>query len=182
MQRLLSSSSFAFDIDNYKLDLPELQGTPHDIAREKCQLASQQLKTAVFTEDTCLSFYGLNDLPGPYIKWFLDSLGHDGLNKLLHGFNDDRAYAQTIIAYSPGPGMEIQLFEGRTEGRIVPARGSKDFGWDPIFEPTEEEQGSSGMRKTYAEMTTDEKNAISHRGRAFLQFGEYLLHNSGARI
>jgi ribokinase/non-canonical purine NTP pyrophosphatase (RdgB/HAM1 family) len=182
VQRLLSSSSFAVDIDNYKLDLPELQGSPHDIAREKCHLASQQLKAAVFTEDTCLCFYGLNSLPGPYIKWFLDSLGHDGLNKLLYGFNDDRAYAQTIIAYSPGPGMEIQLFEGRTEGRIVPARGSKDFGWDPIFEPTEEEQGSSGMRKTYAEMTTDEKNAISHRGRAFLQFGEYLLHNSGARI
>lgn len=177
VQRLLSASSFAFDIDNFKLDLPELQGSPQDIAREKCNIASQQIKAAVFTEDTCLCFYGLNGLPGPYIKWFLDSLGHDGLNKLLCGFNDDRAYAQTIIAYSPSPGEEVQLFEGRTEGRIVPARGSKDFGWDPIFEPTEEDQGS-GERKTYAEMTTDEKNAISHRGRAFLKFGEYLLLNS----
>ena len=174
VKRLLSSVSFAFEIDNFKLDLPELQGSPQDIAREKCQMASQQLKAAVFTEDTCLCFYGLNELPGPYIKWFLESLGHDGLNKLLHGFNDDRAYAQTIIAYSPGPGEEIQLFEGRTEGRIVPARGSKDFGWDPIFEY---EQGN-GNRKTYAEMTTDEKNEISHRGRAFSKFGEYLLLNS----
>ncbi len=177
VQRLLSSSSFAFNIDNIKLDLPELQGSPQDIAREKCQMASQQLKAAVFTEDTCLCFYCLNELPGPYIKWFLERLGHDGLNKLLHGFNDDRAYAQTTIAYSPGLGEEVQLFEGRTEGRIVHARGSKDFGWDPIFEPTEEEQGY-GNRKTYAEMTTDEKNAISHRGRAFIKLGEYLLLNS----
>mmetsp|Transcript_23047 Transcript_23047/g.49903 ORF Transcript_23047/g.49903 Transcript_23047/m.49903 type:complete len:641 (+) Transcript_23047:74-1996(+) len=188
VQRLLSTSSASdetpsipFDIDNMKLDLPELQGSPRDIASEKCKTASQQLQTAVLTEDTCLCFRGLNDLPGPYIKWFLEDLGHDGLNKLLQGFDDDRAYAQTIIAFSPGPGKEVQLFEGQTEGRIVPARGSLDFGWDPIFEPTEEEQGSNdGLRKTYAEMTKDEKNAISHRGRAFYKFHEYLLSQSDA--
>jgi len=191
VQRLLSTSasttsssassianSIPFDIDNVKLDLPELQGTPEEIAREKCKTASEQLQTAVLTEDTCLCFRALDDLPGPYIKWFLDKLGHDGLNKLLDGFHDDddddnrAAYAQTIIAFSPGPGKEVQLFDGRTEGRIVPARGSLDFGWDPVFEPTEEEQG--GRKKTYAEMTKDEKNAISHRGRAFRKFREYL--------
>ena len=184
VQRLLSTSSsngedisFPFDIDNHKLDLPELQGSPQDIARAKCQAASQELQTAVFTEDTCLCFRALNDLPGPYIKWFLDDLGHDGLNKLLNGFDDNRAYAQTICAFSPGPSKDVVLFEGRTEGHIVPARGSLDFGWDPIFEPTEEEQGS-GSRKTYAEMTKDEKNAISHRGRAFYKFREYLLNES----
>ncbi|KAL3780085.1 hypothetical protein ACHAW5_004569 [Stephanodiscus triporus] len=184
VQRLLSTSSsndeqlfIPFDIDNHQLDLPELQGSPSDIAREKCQMASLQLKTAVITEDTCLCFHGLNGLPGPYIKWFLDGLGHDGLNKLLQGFDDKTAYAQTIIAFSPGPDKEVRLFEGKTEGWIVPARGSNDFGWDPIFEPTEDEQGS-GSRKTYAEMTRDEKNAISHRGRAFHKFREYLLSDS----
>jgi ribokinase/non-canonical purine NTP pyrophosphatase (RdgB/HAM1 family) len=182
VQRLLFTSSdgqstIPFDIDNHQLDLPELQGSPRDIAHEKCQMASMQLKTAVLTEDTCLCFRGLNDLPGPYIKWFLDGLGHDGLNKLLQGFDDNRAYAQTIIAFSPGPGKDVLLFEGRTEGRIVPARGSKDFGWDPIFEPTEDEQGCGSVR-TYAEMSQDEKNAISHRGRAFHKFREYLLRDS----
>ena len=182
VQRLLFTSSdgqstIPFDIDNHQLDLPELQGSPRDIAHQKCQMASMQLKTAVLTEDTCLCFRGLNDLPGPYIKWFLDGLGHDGLNKLLQGFNDNRAYAQTIIAFSPGPGKDVLLFEGRTEGRIVPARGSKDFGWDPIFEPTEDEQGCGSVR-TYAEMSQDEKNVISHRGRAFHKFREYLLRDS----
>ena len=57
--------------------------------------------------------------------------------------------------------------------------GSKDFGWDPIFEPTEEEQGNSGGDlKTYAEMSKDAKNAISHRGRAFNKFRDYLLNDA----
>jgi inosine triphosphate pyrophosphatase len=47
-------------------------------------------------------------------------------------------------------------FVGRTEGRIVPARGPLDFGWDPIFEP-------SGFDQTYAEMDKVTKNSISHR-------------------
>jgi inosine triphosphate pyrophosphatase len=170
-------SPLPFDIDNMRLDLPELQGPPRDIAREKCRLASQELQTAVITEDTSLCFRGLNDLPGPYIKWFLDGLGHDGLNKLLKGCGDYGAYAQTIVAYAPGPDMEVLLFEGRTEGRIVPPRGEKEFGWDPIFEPTEDEQGI-GSSRTYAEMTLDEKNAISHRGRAFRKLREFLLSDS----
>ena len=174
VQRLIasssSSSSIPFDITNHKLDLPELQGTPEEIARVKCQTAAKELQTAVLTEDTCLCFRALNDLPGPYIKWFLDSLGHEGLNKLLEGFDDTRAYAQTIIAFSPGPDSDVVLFQGETEGRIVTSRGPKDFGWDAVFEPTDEED-----RKTYAEMTKDEKNAISHRGRAFEKFRKYLF-------
>ena len=181
VQRLLatssSSSSIPFDITNHKLDLPELQGTPEEIARVKCQTAAKELQTAVLTEDTCLCFRALNDLPGPYIKWFLDGLGHEGLNKLLEGFDDTRAYAQTIIAFCPGPDSDVVLFKGKTEGSVVPSRGPTDFGWDAVFEPTDEEQGSTYEedRKTYAEMTKDEKNAISHRGRAFEKFRQYLL-------
>ena len=111
----------------------------------------------------------------PYIKWFLERLGHKWMNTLLAGFDDSQAYAQTIIAFSPGPGKQVHFFDGRTEGRVVPARGAKDFGRDPIFEPMEEEQ--SGERKTYAEMTKDEKNAISHRGRAFQKFRELTTMN-----
>ncbi len=169
-----SSPLLAYDIDDARLDLPEFQGTPRDIAIEKCRMASRSLGTAVITEDTSLCFRGLNDLPGPYIKWFLDGLGHDGLYKLLTGCGDYRAYAQTIVAYAPGPDMDVLLFEGTTEGRIVPPRGERTFGWDPIFEPTEDEQGI-GRSRTYAEMTLDEKNAISHRGRAFRNLREFLL-------
>jgi ribokinase len=73
-----NSNELPFDIDSAKIDLPELQGTPHDIAIEKCRLAAEQIKSPVMIEDTSLCFYDLNDLPGPYIKWFLDGIGLEG--------------------------------------------------------------------------------------------------------
>lgn len=53
---------------------------------------------------------------------------------MLEGFPTKEATALCTFAYCPGSGQEPMLFEGRTEGRIVPARGSGRFGWDPIFE------------------------------------------------
>lgn len=58
-----------------------------------------------------------------------------GLNNLLVGFPTKDAYALCTFAYSAGPGSEPILFEGRTDGTIVPARGPTTFGWDPVFEP-----------------------------------------------
>ena len=59
---------------------------------------------------------------------------------MLAGFNSKAATAICTFAYSPGPGQEPLLFEGRTEGRIVPARGPTHFGWDAVFQPDGFEQ------------------------------------------
>jgi len=61
-----------FELTNAKIDLPELQGEPEDIAREKCRLAAEAVGGPVMCEDTCLCFNKLGGLPGPYIKWFLE--------------------------------------------------------------------------------------------------------------
>ena len=53
---------------------------------------------------------------------------------MLEGFPTRAAWALCTFAYSAGPGTEPILFEGRTDGKIVPARGPSNFGWDPIFE------------------------------------------------
>eukprot|EP00992_Anisonema_acinus_P002456 TRINITY_DN10715_c0_g1_i1.p1 TRINITY_DN10715_c0_g1~~TRINITY_DN10715_c0_g1_i1.p1 ORF type:complete len:201 (-),score=65.47 TRINITY_DN10715_c0_g1_i1:44-646(-) len=148
-----------FEVKSFKADLPELQGEPAAISAEKCRLAARQVGGPVLVEDTCLCFGALGGLPGPYIKWFLDKIGHDGLNRMLHGFDDHSAYALCTFSYADGPEAEPVTFEGRTDGRIVPARGPPDFGWDPIFEP-------SGFDQTYAELPKATKNGISHRGRA----------------
>jgi inosine triphosphate pyrophosphatase len=66
----------------------------------------------------------------------------------------------------------VRIFDGRTQGNIVPARGPLDFGWDPVFEPSE------GGGKTYAEMDKSDKNAISHRYRALNQLRDWLIENS----
>lgn len=142
------------------LDLPELQGEAAEVAAAKARAAAAAVGGPVIVEDTGLAFRALGGLPGPYIKWFLAKLGHDGLNRMLAGFEDKGADATCTFAYCPGPGGEPVLFEGRTAGRIVPARGDNDFGWDPIFEPAE------GGGLTYAQMDSAAKNAISHRYRA----------------
>ena len=56
--------------------------------------------------------------PGPYIKHFMDAIGHAGLNNLLAAYDDKTAYAQCIFAFSPGPDHEPLVFVGRTPGRV----------------------------------------------------------------
>ena len=149
------------------IDLPELQGDPIDIAKEKCLLASKEIEGPTLVEDTSLCFNALKGLPGPYVKWFLEKTGLDGLNNMLLSYEDKTAYAQCVFAYCEGgekSAEEVEVFVGRTNGRIVKARGKTEFGWDAVFEP--DEQRDVDDKKTYGEMEKEEKNAISHRFRA----------------
>ncbi|KAK6606965.1 inosine triphosphate pyrophosphatase, partial [Botrytis cinerea] len=153
------------DLQSQSLDLVEIQGTIEEISSDKCRRAAEIIQGPVLVEDTCLCFNALKELPGPYIKWFMDALGHDGLNNMLAGFPDKSAQAVCTFAYSEGPGHEPIIFQGRTDGKIVPARGPTAFGWDPIFEY----EG-----QTYAEMEKVEKNKISHRFRALEKLKTWL--------
>ncbi|KAJ9197073.1 hypothetical protein DTO021D3_6582 [Paecilomyces variotii] len=153
------------ELQNKAIDLPEIQGTSEQIAKEKCRRAAEIIGGPVLTEDTALEFHALKGLPGPYIKWFLESLGHEGLNKMLDPYDDRTGEAVCTFAFSSGPGAEPILFQGRTQGQIVRPRGPANFGWDPIFEY----EG-----KTYAEMEKQEKNQVSHRYKALLKLKEWL--------
>ncbi|KAI0503288.1 inosine triphosphate pyrophosphatase-like protein [Xylaria bambusicola] len=144
-------------VRNQALDLPEIQGSLEDVTREKCRVAADLVGGPVLVEDTCLCFNALNGLPGPYIKWFMKSIGHEGLNNLLVAYDDKSAQAVATFGFCEGPGQEVLLFQGRTDGKIVPARGPTHFGWDAVFEYEGE---------TYAEMDKAKKNKISHRGKA----------------
>ncbi|KAF9520883.1 hypothetical protein BS47DRAFT_1370326 [Hydnum rufescens UP504] len=175
-----ADSSSPFEIVNRKIDLAEIQGTTQDVSIEKCRRAAEIIGGPVITEDTALGFDALNGLPGPYIKWFLSEIGNEGLYKLLDGFPTRSAAALCTYAYSPGPSKdpntppEVFLFEGRTEGTIVLPRGLGRFGWDPIFEV-------KGSGKTYAEMTSEEKNVISHRSKAIGFLKTYLTGIYGSQ-
>ncbi|KAL6185239.1 hypothetical protein ACLB2K_041373 [Fragaria x ananassa] len=87
------------------------------------------------------------------------SMGEEGLNNMLMAYEDKSAYALCAFSFAIGPDAEPIAFLGKTPGKIVPARGPNDFGWDPIFQP-------DGYEQTYAEMSKEEKNKISHRYRA----------------
>jgi non-canonical purine NTP pyrophosphatase (RdgB/HAM1 family) len=113
-----------FPLRSAKLDLPELQGEPEEVSRAKCRLAAQQVGGPVLVEDTSLCFNALGGLPGVYIKWFLEKLGHEGLNNMLLAYADKSAYAQCIFAFAEGPHDEPRVFVGRTHvsGGSAPQR------------------------------------------------------------
>jgi len=152
--------SFPWKVVSKKIDLPEFQGEPDEISREKCKIAAEEVKGPVIVEDTCLCFNALGGMPGPYIKWFLDKLKPEGLYRLLSGWEDKSAYALCTFAFSTGDlADEIKLFRGKTNGSIVEPRGPRNFGWDPCFQP-------DGFKETYAELDATIKNGISHRFKA----------------
>ena len=127
-----------------------------------------QVNGPVIIEDTCLCFNALGGMPGPYIKWFLSALGPDNLPRLLADFDDKSANAVCMFGYAESV-EKINVFEGKTAGKIVSPRGPRDFGWDPIFQP-------DGLLETYAEMDKIEKNKISHRFRALEKLKAHLIN------
>ncbi|KAF2095173.1 inosine triphosphate pyrophosphatase [Rhizodiscina lignyota] len=153
------------ELKSQSLDLDEIQGTVEEVTIDKCKRAAESVQGPVLVEDTCLCFKAMNDLPGPYVKYFLLALGSEDMHKMLAGFEDKSAQAVCTFAYSEGPGHKPILFQGRTDGKLVPSRGPTVFGWDSSFEY----EG-----KTYAEMTKAEKNKISHRGKALEKLKEWL--------
>ncbi|CAL4176202.1 unnamed protein product, partial [Meganyctiphanes norvegica] len=156
-------------LERLKLDLPELQGDPDVVSCAKCEAAAAIVRAPVIIEDTCLCFNVLGGLPGPYIKWFEEPLGPEGLHRLLDGFEDKSAVARCTIAYSSGnPGDKVILFQGLEKGTIVDPRGEHKFGWDPCFMPT-------GYDVTYGELPRELKNKISHRFQAVDAFRKHFL-------
>jgi inosine triphosphate pyrophosphatase len=94
--------------------VPEVQGSIEEVAKWKCREAARLSNGPVITEDTALCFDALNSLPGPYIKWFLESVGLEGLNDMLVGFESKTAKAVCTMAYCAGPDTEPILFQGIT--------------------------------------------------------------------
>lgn len=101
--------------------MPELQGSIEEIATAKCKEAAKRINGPVIVEDTALCFNALGGLPGPYIKSFLTNLGHEGLNKMLIGFDGDNgAKAVCTFAVCSGPDQKVTLLQGITEVLFTP--------------------------------------------------------------
>ncbi len=147
------------NLEQIAIELYEPQGL--DVAaviREKAEDAFHKTGKFVLVEDTALEFRAWNGLPGALIKWFLDTVGNEGLLKMLTDVEDRRAVAKTAVGFFDGNNAHV--FVGEIEGTIADTiRGSGGFGWDPIFIP-------DGFDKSFAEMTSQEKNAVSMRSRA----------------
>ena len=160
-----------FPVIHKPLDLIEIQSLDlSTIVEYKAKEAYEQVRSPVLVEDTSLRFLALGKLPGPLIKWFLTELGTDGLCRLLNNYADRSALAE--VQFGLYDGRSFQAFSGAVEGSIAPTpRGSRGFGWDAIFIP-------SNSSKTWAEMTDEEARKTSMRMIALKKLEAFLQTQS----
>ena len=188
-----------FDFDYPEIQADELGAVAAHGAREAYRAADGP----VIVDDAGLFIDAFEGFPGPYSSYVEDRVGIERVWRLTEPEGDHGAAFKTVIAYCDGDDFEatpepdgvdrgerrgqdlgaderggattdeqvegegavpVKLFEGRVPGEIVAPRGDGGFGYDPIFE----HDGT-----TFAEMSTDEKNAVSHRGRALAKFAEW---------
>lgn len=155
-------------------DIPETADTLEGNAELKARYVSERFGGCdVFADDTGLEVDALGGAPGVYSARYAGGEGHDSkanmarLLRELEGESNRKARFRTVIALIRNGRLET--VEGIVEGSIATApSGADGFGYDPVFIPAE------GDGRSFAEMTAEEKNAISHRGRAMARLIERL--------
>ena len=165
--KLAQAQSVLPQIKQLDIDLPEIQEIDaKKIIEAKLEAALHHVKDNVIVEDTSIYFDCLNGLPGPLIKWFMKTIGNEGLFKIVSLLGNDNAQVKSVVGYAKNV-QEIYFFEGVISGSIVQPRGEHGFGWDPIFLP-------DGNSKTFAEMSFEEKNQFSMRKLALDRLKDFL--------
>jgi XTP/dITP diphosphohydrolase len=189
------------DVAQLDFDYAEIQSADlGPIAARGAREAYRHADGPVLVDDAGLFVDALEGFPGPYSSYVEETVGIERVQTLVATEDDHRAAFRCVLAYCDGDGFDaspdpidradrteaaatgpdddgssaelpVKLFEGVVRGRIVEPRGDGGFGYDPIFEHN---------GKTMAEMTTEEKNAVSHRGRALAKFAEWYPERSDA--
>ena len=187
-------------VEQVAFDYPELQtDSLAAVAAEGARAAYRHTGEAVIVDDSGLTIDAFDGFPGPYSSYVEDTLGIERVWELARREDDRSAAFRGVVAYCDGErfeatpepvdterrgqdlgvderagattdeqvadeGLPVRLFEGVVPGTVVAPRGEGGFGYDPIFEYD---------GQTFAEMDTEEKNAVSHRGRALARFAEW---------
>lgn len=152
-------------------DIPETGSSIEENARLKALFVQQYYGFDCFADDSGLQVDALGGQPGVYSARYAGEPSNSQNNitlllKNMEGIADRSARFLTVIALMLE--KETFVFEGKVEGIITGKRmGAAGFGYDPVFIP-------DGYSSTFAEMSLQEKNAISHRGKAILLLTEFL--------
>lgn len=141
-----------------------------DIAKASVACAFKACKLPLIVEDAGLFVEALGGFPGPYAAYVYETIGNNGLLRLMNGVENREAMFESAIAYLSTKLKSSLCFKGEVVGKITrEERRGKDksgFGFDPIFKP-------ANSKKTFAEMNIDEKNMFSHRAEALHKFAEW---------
>ena len=142
-----------------------------EIASSALAVIVSQTDKPVFVEDSGLFVHQLNGFPGPYSSFTFETLGIDGILKLLEDSKSRKAEFRSAVAFGMN-GKLLANFTSATEGTIqMQPRGKNGFGFDPIFVPM-------WTSKTFAEMELKEKTIYSHRAKAISKLALWYLNES----
>lgn len=156
-------------------DLPETHPTLEENSRQKAEYVYTKFKIPCFADDSGLEVEALGGEPGVYSARYAGEQRNDNDNidlllQKLDGVENREAQFKAVLTFIDEDG-QVNMFVGTVKGWIVEhRRGTSGFGYDPVFVP-------KGYSKTFAEMTPEEKNSISHRGRAVEKLIAYLKEN-----
>lgn len=156
-------------------DLEETQDTLQGNAQQKAEFVAQKYGMSCFADDTGLEIDALNGAPGVYSARYAGEEKSSEANMAkvlseLEGANNRSAQFRTSICLVWQG--EMHFFDGVVRGNITQSKeGEEGFGYDPIFQP-------EGETRSFAQMTSIEKNSMSHRGRAIRKLVEWLEANA----
>ena len=147
------------------IEVPEIQSLDLDeVITAKAKAAYQKIKKPILVTDVSLEIQGLGGLPGPFVKFFLKTLGAEKTVQIVKGSHRTKV-TDAVAIYD---GKNLKIFKGSVWGKVVPkAKGKNGFGFDFVFVP-------DGYDKTYAQMPSSLKNKTSHRAKALFKVKKYL--------
>ncbi|NHJ23632.1 MAG: XTP/dITP diphosphatase [Candidatus Lokiarchaeota archaeon] len=171
IQKLFGTERLNFRLIQKDLNPIEIQADNlYEVALFKLNSIKETLEGSYFIEDA--GFFidkPLNGFPGVWSKYVFKTIGNIGILKLIDNFEETEAHFESIIAFYFQPQDKVLTFQGIVKGKVSKEiRGKGGFGFDPIFIPNEY------PNKTFAELSTEEKNKISHRGKAWIKFIKFL--------
>jgi XTP/dITP diphosphohydrolase len=142
------------------LGYPEIQvDTLEEVAAYGVSFIQKNFSKPFIVEDAGIFINALNGFPGVFSKYVYYSIGLQGILTLMNNETNRNAVFQSVYAYAE-PKSEPVFFKGECHGKIThEIKGTKGFGYDPIFI-------ADDTSKTFAEMSIEEKNKFSHRGKA----------------
>ena len=147
---------FGITLEHVDLGYTEIQGELGDVARYGAQHVSRRLNKPVIVEDAGLFIKTLKWFPGTYSSYIQETLGNQGILKLMSDVNDRYAEFRSVIGFCT-PKTEPKIFLGTVRGHIsYEEKGEYGFAYDPLFYP-------EGYDKTFGELNRVEKNEFSHR-------------------
>lgn len=147
-------------------DVPEIQSQSlREVVEAKVRAAFAVVGEPVIVEDVSLEYGALKGFPGPFVKYWNATAGNDLAVRIAQLEGNTEMVARCGSAYFDG--ITLLYAEGMVEGSVVEKRGDSNFGFDPYFQP-------KGETRTFAEMSSEEKNARSHRGRSFVALRDML--------